>query len=108
MSRVAVGAVAKRVTSPLSLFTHPLASTIVVGALSIVELVAGLVLERFSREAESSTQSTCTALLLRTCLGLGGKPPRPVMINSFSPAAEQPVAKELEASTNSAGNSTNP
>jgi hypothetical protein len=46
-----------------------IASTIVVGALSIVELVAGLVLERFSREAESSTQSTCTALLLRTCWG---------------------------------------
>ncbi len=70
---------AVKTTSPLALNTQPVASTIGAGGV-VLGLVEIFVLEFLSISGLRVTQSTCTASGVRMSLGLGGKPPRPVMM----------------------------
>ncbi len=73
-----MGASAVKTTSPLALNTHPVASTMGSGVGFVGVETDGLL--RLSMFGLRVTQSTSTASGVRMSLGLGGKPPRPVMM----------------------------
>ena len=66
-----------RITSPLGAITQPVASTMRsdIGLMGFVE-TAGVLPTSGLRD----TKSTCTMSALRASPGLGGKPPRPVIV----------------------------
>jgi hypothetical protein len=77
-----VDELALRTICPLAFSTAPVASTIRLGA----EIVGLLVIggkERLLLLGLRDTQSICGVSGVRMSLGLGGKPPRPVITNRF-------------------------
>ena len=75
-----VGRFAVRTTSPFSFSTKPVASTMRSGVVVVI-LLATNERSRLSLLGLRVIKPTYTASVLRASPGLGGKPPRPVIIN---------------------------
>ncbi len=107
---VASGAVAVRITLPSGLIIQPCASTSCLGGLGLedweyeAECVVGE-FPAFPRPRVPSSfspvarvpKSSCTTSGLNISLGLCGKPPRPVIVNLFSPLAVAPPDSQVWA-----------